>query len=692
MRPLRASFATALIAASVVAAAGTYSIRLSPFPTAEVADGRSQVVVSAQVLSDGRSVPDGTQVVFETNLGSFRESVVRTTGGWARATLVAGGVPGIAHIKASVTGGDATGTTVDVELVKSREELSIARETVETTSTGSLLYANDIKILEGIAPNKGVIVRYRDLEIHADTLQIDLRSFTLKARRATVRRGRRTVEYDSLFLDLPRHTGYGLTNFPTTRPEYAGAYPGGIAFTEFDAKGEPIVAARRMRFGMVQIGRDGDMALAEPLQNDPFAMADLADSPSTVGSRKAVVYARREIQFHRADIFVNNTKVMKFPLFVVSLNSASGSPLVTDDLLNVNDNQIALNYPHYLTLKPGLTSLLRFRTGERNGQGLSGSRGAFLDYELKWSRGDDMQGGFTVSGMGRTDWTAGASQFWRLSDRTSATLEAASPGGHSVFGSGNVSHAFGQYSLGLRGSQTHSLNERDRLRNGFSDVQNYSLSLDRNPVRLKRTPLQFGYGLTANDSRSVVPNVVNKQIDGLRTLTNRGAGFTARTFSDSINLDATSTLNGSFSATKLFGPQVTGGGLGLNGALNLNHRFSTSTSAMLTYNFLQDGISEEIMGRHSLGLNGNYGLGNTNLSLWMTKGIGVERMSVSGEASYRLSSVWRLSYSHFLTRFAGSSLTEYFYVLGYKIGWREVGLTWSSRTRRPGVQLANVNF
>ena len=692
MRPYRASIVAALIAAAASAAAGTYSIRLSPFPTAEVADGRSQVTVSAQVISDGRAVPDGTQVVFETDLGSFRESVVGTTGGWARATFVAGGVPGIAHVKARVVTGDATGNGCEIELVKSREELSIARETLETTSTGSLLYANDIKILEGLAPNKGVTVRYRDLEIHADNIQIDLRSFTLKGRKATVRRGRRTTEYDSLYLDLPRHTGYGLTNFPTTRPDFVSVYPGGIAFTEPDAQNEPVVAQRRMRFGMVQIGKDGDQALVDALANDPFAMATLADSLSTIGSRKAVVYARREIQFHRADIFVNNAKVLKFPLFVVNLNNSSASPLVTDDLVNVNDNQIAVNYPHYLLLRPGLTSLLRFRTGERNGQGLSGSRGAFLDYELKWSKGDDMQGGFTFSGVGRSDWTAGASQFWRLSDRTSSSFEVASPGGRSLFGSGSLIHAFGQYSLGLRGSQTHTLSESDRLRNGFKDVQNYSLSLDRNPIRLKGAPLHLGYGLTANDSRSVIPNVVNGKVDGTRTIVNTGAGFTARAFSDSVRVDPSTTLNGSFSATKLFGPQTIGGGVGLNGALTLNHRFSSSTNAMLTYNYLQDGVSEELMGRHSLSLNGNYALGNTSLSLWLTKGVAVDRMNVSGEASYRLNSLWRVGYSHFLTQFAGTNLTEYYYVVGYRIGWREVGVTWSNRTKRPGIQLSTVNF
>ena len=39
-------------------------------------------------------MPDGTQVVLNTTLGNFRESIVRTSSGVARTTLVAGNIPG----------------------------------------------------------------------------------------------------------------------------------------------------------------------------------------------------------------------------------------------------------------------------------------------------------------------------------------------------------------------------------------------------------------------------------------------------------------------------------------------------------------------------------------------------------------------------------------------------------------------
>ena len=693
MRSLRVSIVAVLAAGAALAAAGSYTLRLSPFPKAEVADGHSQVTISAQVFNDGRAVQDGTQVVFETNLGSYRESVVSTSGGWARATLITGGVPGTAHITARVLGGDSSASTCDVEFVKTREELTAARETIEATSTGTLVFANDIKVLEGSAPEKGVTIRYRDLEIHADLVQLDLNDFSLRAKKATVRHGRRTVLYDSLFLNLTTRQGYGLTTYPASRPETLVPYLNGVAFVETGADGGPSIAQSTMRFGMVEVGRDGNHPLATPLTEDPFEMADLSASPSTVGARKAVVYARREIQFHRADIFVNNARVLKFPLFVVNLNGNTASPLVTDEILSVNDNQIALNYPHYLSLKPGMTSLLRFRTGERYGQGLSGSRGAFLDYELSWSKGDDMQGGFTFGGVGRNDWVTSLRQFYRMNDRTTASMQIDSPSGKSLFGSASLTHNLGNFNLALNATQNQSLTG-SQFRNGQRTDLNssyYGLSLDRNPARLSNLPVRFTYGLTASDTQSNVPEFDDTgHFKRFTTFHQSGAGLASRLFTDAIKLDNSTRLTGSFGVTKLFGPdarQAT-----LQGSVNLNRQIGKTATALITYNYLHDGLSERYVGTHSLSFMGTVTSGNTNLRLGFNKGLGVERLSVSGEASYRLSSLWRLSYAQYMSQYRFDKYNDYYFILGYRIGWREVGLTWSRKTNRPGIQLMNVNF
>ena len=42
--------------------------------------------------------------------------------------------------------------------------------------------------------------------LHADVLQLDLKTYTLRARKPTLRHGRRTTTYDSLSLDLTSRT------------------------------------------------------------------------------------------------------------------------------------------------------------------------------------------------------------------------------------------------------------------------------------------------------------------------------------------------------------------------------------------------------------------------------------------------------------------------------------------------------
>ena len=541
-------------------------------------------------------------------------------------------------------------------------------------------------------------VRYRDLEIHANVVQLDLQSYTLKAFKATVRRGRRTTQYDSLSLDLSSRTGYGLTNYPLARPDSLVAYPGGVAFVESgDESTPPVVAPPRMHYGIVKVERDREAPLDAPLDSDPFAKADISESPSTIGAKMLVVYARREIQFHKADIYVNNAKIIRFPLYVVDLQNTSSSPLVTDDLLSFNDNQIALNYHHYLTLRPGLTSQIHFHTGDRYGQSLTANRAASLDYELGWSKGDDMKGGFTLSGMGRTDWIASVNQNWRIDDRSSANFQMFSPGGRSVGGSGNVGRSFGSYGLSLNGQQSQVLNGPSLNR---SSSQYYGLNFDRNPVRVPGTHVRTSYGLTASQSSStgfekLEGGSVRQISDG-----QSGVGFTARAFTDSLPLDKATSANASFAATQLYGDNAgPNNGLGLNGTLSLTRRLSSNANAFVTYNYLNN---QSLIGQHSLSLIGNYSRGATGLRLSANKSLDVERMSFTGELSYRLTSLWRMSYSHFFNSFpvvgangdavGSTSYTEFYATLAYRIGWREVGLTWSSRTHRPGLQLMNVDF
>src|SRR5262249_1438622 len=149
--------------------------------------------------------------------------------------------------------------------------------------------------------------------------------------------------------------------------------------------------------------------------------------------------------FQKAELLVDGEKTLKFPLFEYNLNG--GTPIITDQIVNVNDSRVEVNYPHYLSLKPGQTSLLRFRTGETYGRCTFATGGTFMDYELHWNRGDQMDGGVTVSGLARKDYSVRLNQSFRFDGRSNAYAQIETPSFNSVFGSLGYSRQLNGFQL-----------------------------------------------------------------------------------------------------------------------------------------------------------------------------------------------------------------------------------------------------
>ena len=174
MQSVKLLAAAVLCAVAQAAFADMGLLRLSFSPTLSVADGRSTVTVSAEVRdSAGRAAKDGTQVVFTTTLGNFREEVVSSYGGYARAILIAGSSPGIAKISATAISMNATDMQ-EFEFVDNRAALSAAREYIELESPQTLSYNLDQRTLAASAPKQGVLLKFRDVELHADDILVNV--------------------------------------------------------------------------------------------------------------------------------------------------------------------------------------------------------------------------------------------------------------------------------------------------------------------------------------------------------------------------------------------------------------------------------------------------------------------------------------------------------------------------------------
>jgi hypothetical protein len=651
-------------------------LNLSAFPSISVADGKSTVTISADIRDgNGKVVPDGSRVFFSTTLGSFRESVVQTVGGVARAVLVAGGSPGTAKITVKGVGLDVAPATLDFEFVSDRSALSSALEYIEIVAPSYMQYTADTRIIGAAEPNRGVSVRYRDIEIDADDVQLNISTYELRARRATLKMGRWTKEFDQLYLRLNAHKGVGLTTYRGIRWDTLVANGRWISAKRTNFDGSLSLPQEEDRFGSVDITRSGVTPSQTQIGSTLFKFEDLSYSPSTISASKAVVFPRKEIQFQRAEVFVAGNRVLKLPLYQVRLNRSTG-PLVTDDFVSVNDNQLALNYPYYLTLKPGQTSLLRLQMGGNEDRGSGGSRGMFLNYEMNWNRGDEMQGSFTLNGIARNDWLASFRQYLQFDDNTNLSAQLDVPGGKSVYGSASVFRQFNGFQASLNASGNRT------LRGDKYNRQSYSLVVEKDPTKVGRLPIKLFYGFTAEDSQYENDFLAEHQ---------RTYGLRLRGQSQPVALDSNTSLTAGFSLSRLFGSTLSDG-LAITATTTLSRQFGSNAGIAATYDYTRDGFNDAFTGQHQLSFQGYYGAGRTDFSFLASRSLDIDRISFFGDASYRVSDLWRLAAGYTVDRYIGETFFDYSLSLGYRIGWREIGLTWSKRTNRIGVQLLGASF
>lgn len=640
------------------------SVQLTTLPAITVADGRSTVTVSAYVRRpSGQPVPDGTQVLFTTSLGEIKDNaIVTTSNGVARVILQTGLTPGTAKITASALGIAAV-TTTEIEFLSDRSLLSSANEYVEIVAPGYMLFAMDQRIIGAAGPGHGVKLRYREIEIEADDLQLNISAYEVRAKKAHLKMGKVSQDFDELSLHLTTRKGIGTTTIVPKLPI--------VVYTQGKL---PMVDSTHARFGLAEIGSGGTKPFLGQFDSGQFRFEDLSDSTSMVSAKKAVVFPQKKIQFQKASVMVGGVNVLKMPLYELPLNTAS--PIITDNIFNVNNSQININYPYYLTLKPGVTSDLRFLTGAQYGRSSGVDHGLSLAYDLNWNRGDEFDGGFTLAATSNRTWDLSAHQYIRLDDRTSATALLEMPQGRSAYESLNFNKQLKGWGFGLNQSVSHAL-----VGNRF-DSNQLTLNAVTDARRVGKLPFRWYTGLTAN--ASVSSTSLQRQSQSMAGLTT-GLQLIPR------KIDRSSQLYGSFRVTEQTGHNVMKG-LAYQGNATLSRQFGSAASAVISYDYYQNGFTSGLTGRQQLSLSGGYHQGNFASTLSATRALDVDRLSLFADLGYQLTSLWRLSYSYTLDRYIGNTYADFTAAIGYRIGFREVGLTYSGRTHHFGIQLLGTGM
>lgn len=654
--------------AVAIACAQNGTIQLESYPSMMVADGRSTLTVTAQVRDGaGNIVPDGTQVVFDSSLGSFRDKIVNTSNGYARAILVAGDIPGTARVRASALRFNAAGE-LDVELVASRDQLSSAQEFIEVVGSETLWYSVQDRVIEATGANGGATLKYLNVEIRANDLQLQVQTYEVRARKAVVKIGNWEQEFETLYYRLNRKEGFGTASITV---------PGDLPL--FDQLGiggpESLPADRpsRSHFGVVEIKNRTVSLPAYMPDVRLMRFQAINESVSMISAKKAVAYPRKEVQFHKADVRMANERIMQVPLFRVSVNTAT--PVITEQWVNVSNNNFALNYPYYLSLKPGETSLLRMRYGANYGTGTGAGGGTFLDYELNWNRGAFFDGGLVVGGIGRDDWGLGLRQTWASRDSTTLSAQIDFPAHKSMFASANLSRQFEGFSGNVNTYYGQSLQGTR-----FTSDQT-SLVLEKDPIRTGLVPGKLFFGFTANQARIS---------SDFATTSQQSIGARMRYVGDPIRI-GNGLLNFSYQVSQLSGHNVSQGISQLGSA---NFAMSPMPGMVLntTYEFLDDGFTADLLGRHKLMFDAMYNRGNLSFNGFMLKSLDADRISLNSRLRYKLGSLWRLSYAYYFDQFGSDSFLDQSYIISYRLGYRELGLSYSYRKKRFGIEILGTSI
>ncbi|MFN3729625.1 MAG: invasin domain 3-containing protein [Fimbriimonadaceae bacterium] len=649
----------AFLGAAQFAIAQSTLIQLTSFPTMSVADGNSKVTITAEVKdSSGRFVPDGTSVLFETNLGTVLTPVVQTVNGQARVVLQAPNQAGIATVTAKALSINSSPTQLVVEFVGSKAELSSAREFIEIVGPHKATYSMRQKMIQASGEEQGVVVRYKDVVIHADDIQLNVPNYELRARRAKVTIGRQVAEFDQFYMRMNERRGFGTTTYPSTSYEFRLNYPVmGVKFQQRD------------RRGLATLSASGLTPMDQPVPDSIFRFTSIVDSESLIAASKTVAFPRREVQFHKADIYVGAAKIMSIPMYALNLNTPS--PVFTDQFLNVADNQISLNYPYYLSLRPGYHSLLRLQTGQRYGRGSAVDRGLYLNYELGWNRGDEMDGAFTFQGIGRGDWGVSARQFLRLSDTTSAAVQLDLPAHRSIFGSANINSQQKGYTMSMYANATTTL-AGEPYRS-----QSVRASIDTDQRKVGKLPLSFSYGFTAGTGSFQ---------SGFGRTSQTLYGVNTKFIVQPQAIDSMSRLDMDFEVGRFFGHNTLNG-LTYSARAIYSRQFGNNSSAALTYMYVEDGFSSDFLGRQRLNLQSNFRFGRTSFGLQGSRSLDVDRFGYYADVRYRLNRDWRVAYAYTYDRYFGDTYLDWSVLLAYRVGWREFGVSWSQRNKRIGFQI-----
>ncbi|MDO8683564.1 MAG: invasin domain 3-containing protein [Armatimonadota bacterium] len=453
--------------------AATSTIRLTATPYAIYADSRSVCSINAEVRDgSGNLVPDGSQVRFSTNLGVI-DTMAATIGGVARAILRSGAQPGQAMVTAALMEGQ-TISQIGVEFFAPGAQIE-ADAFVSVSSTNYVAFATDSQTLDATG---GCRVQHRGLVIAAHDVQVDVPRKTMLAKQKTggepikLSRGAKSLAANVLIYNLSTQRGVMLTE---------GA----------DGK-------------MTKLAFDGADLSTTPIEGNPeqssFRFQDLSQTRVLVKAREITIRPRKDVQFKRAEIFMEGGRIMKLPLYLIPL---TGNPSRGPQYVSFTNSGVRVDVPLYYSLSPSGTGAVRIRNQQGSWSRYSSLPGWGVDLEQSYANGK-ADGRFTVGQVNRKDWGIDWQHSQQLAPDSKMNLYLGFPAHRDLFGMMNFNKSLSWSSIGLNLRGSKNKGQYGRLAGDLyiqtrpKDIikgLNYSIALRSSISNERDRDYSFGNGL-----------------------------------------------------------------------------------------------------------------------------------------------------------------------------------------------------
>jgi hypothetical protein len=632
-------------------AAGLTTVSLRATRTALLANGKETTTLRAEVRdSAGRFATGSTLVQFQTTGGTLSSSQAPANGGIATVTL-SSATTGVVRVTAFVPG--AVSNPLEILFTDDPEATFQGNNYMLFTAASYLAYSATDKAILATGKDGGAKLTFRNMEITADRLQLSCADLILRGRdNVTIKRAGKTLKATRLYYSLQSGDGYAI-------------------------------AVQNNRLETVVLA--GDNLRVEPSKTPiPTSYTSLPELQVKLNivAKSITYFPGDRLQFRRPTFYQDQVKILALPFYELGLYSTE---LFTDQFLSVGTNGFGLQLPFYYNLSPRGDGIVYLRHQQPLGRGYYASQpGWAIDVIQGYSSQGDhrYEGAYGFTNLTRSDWTFRFNHNQEFNSKTQGSFDLEFPRHNSIFSAANFSHQMKAVRIGadFSGGQTFTSDKTTTSQaNLFAETVPHPL------LGARGYQYTFGTNYTTGQTRTGLSDVKNYN--------QTSENATMRIFSKPVLLDKRTTFSNSFTFGHTWSD--TGGtGLSALATLTLDHTLPGGGAINLTYDYVNQP-------RSVFSANGRQRLSATFTTqsnkrfqafAFGSAYLDAPEASILADVSYKLDSRWRLIGAITLQRFEDQSYNDIEFIIGRRIGARELQLAYSTQTKRISFDFTATRF